>query len=74
MHYAEIEPFGIDADDFRAMTLNSTIAAVAGAKDLDPSAFSLSHFLDLAHASFDDVSPEARLDRLLGVPSRDEVN
>jgi hypothetical protein len=66
MQYAEIEPFGLDADDFRAMVLASTIAAAAGAKDFDPSAASLRKFIEseTAPTSVDD---ESRLDALLGV-------
>lgn len=54
------------------MTLNSTIAAVAGAKGFNPGVFSLSRFLEMAHglSDEDEVSPEAQLDELLGVTAR----
>jgi hypothetical protein len=55
----------MDADDFRGMVLNSTIASVAGAKGFDPSVFTLRRFLSLTEVP--EISDEVKLDSLLGV-------
>lgn len=72
-HYAELEPFGMDEADFRAMTLNSTIAAVVGAK-IDPFLFTLRAFIEKLHGDQADVETasmdEARLDEIFGLSAR----
>ena len=73
MQYAEIEPFGIDEADFRAISLNSLIAGIVGAK-IPPESFALRHFVKKVHAQGESASvihDEAVLDRLLGVRPRE---
>lgn len=70
MDYAEIEPFGQLEADFRAAILNSTIAAVAGAKGIDPMAFTLGRFIEKVNEQTEPPSDEAKLDGLFGIARR----
>lgn len=73
MLYAEVEPFGMDEGDFRAISLNSLIASIVGAK-IPPESFTLRNFVNQIHAPATEVgSDEALLDRLFCV-RRDQVN
>jgi hypothetical protein len=69
MLYYEVEPWGLEADDYRAAMHNLVTASAAGAKNFDPFPLTVRAAVDSrrGRVEADGGGVEAKLDSLFGV-------